>query len=169
MKIYTKKGDLGETNDGQGRRVLKCDFNITAVGDIDELNAVLGVIKINNIDKIQEDLFVVGSMISRFKIYDLRIKNLNNRIIFFEKEIDRMWGEMPELKSFIFFGGTEKASLLFFARAVARRAERSVVALKREDLAAVVKYLNRLSDYLFCLGRYENFKQGEKEKIWRSG
>lgn len=167
MKIYTRKGDLGQTRNGRGEKVLKCDFNIEAVGGVDELNAVLGMVGGQNIEKIQKDLFEIGAIISGIKNQESRIKNLNNRIKYFEKEIDDKWGKMPELKNFIFFGGTEKASLLFFARAVCRRAERSIVVLKREDLGVVVKYLNRLSDYLFCLGRWVNFKEKVKEKIWK--
>lgn len=166
MRIYTRKGDSGETRNGRGERVLKCDFNIEAVGDIDELNAVLGLVKIPEVEKIQEDLLVIGAMVSGRRL-ESRILNLESGIKEMEKEIDRMWGKMPELKNFIIFGGTEEASHLFFARAVARRAERSVVALKRKDLAGVIKYLNRLSDYLFCLGRYENIKDGVKDKVWR--
>lgn len=167
MKIYTRKGDGGETRSGRGERVLKCDFNIEAVGDVDELNAALGLVKIPEVEKIQEDLMGIGAIISGIMNHESRIMNLEKRVDFFEKEIDGMWGKMPELKNFIIFGGTEAASLLFFARAVCRRAERSVVVLKRKDLAVVIKYLNRLSDYLFCLGRWKNFNAGVGEKIWK--
>lgn len=163
MKIYTRKGDKGETRTYGGKRVLKCDFNIEAVGNIDELNAVLGLIKIPEVERMQEDLMVIGAMISGRV---LSIKYLIFRVKEIEKEIDKMWEKMPDLKNFIFLRGTGEAALLFFARAVCRRAERSVVALKRSDLTEVVKYLNRLSDYLFCLGRYENFKRNVPEKIW---
>jgi cob(I)alamin adenosyltransferase len=165
MNIYTKKGDKGETTTAGGKRVLKCDFNIEAVGEIDELNAALGMIKLPETEKIQEDLFGIGAIISGRKVFS--IKYLEFRVKEMEKEIDRMWKEMPQLKNFIFFGGSEEASLIFFARAVARRAERGVVALRRDDLTEVVKYLNRLSDYLFCLGRWVNFKKGIKERVWK--
>jgi len=164
MKIYTKKGDRGETSTYGGKRVLKCDFNIEAVGDIDELNAVLGMVNLLETEKIQSDLLLIGAVVSG-KVFS--IKYLVFRVKEMEKEIDRMWGEMPELKNFIIFGGTEKTSLLYLARAVCRRAERSIVALKREDFGTVIKYMNRLSDYLFCLGRWVNFKNNVAEKVWK--
>lgn len=172
MKIYTRKGDAGETMTYGGKRVLKCDYNIEAVGDVDELNAVLGLVKIPKILKIQEDLFVIGAGVSGQKVFS--IKYLEFRVKEMESEIDGMWGKMPELKNFIIFGGTETASLLFFARAVCRRAERSLARLLSRQSrdqpgdSCILRYMNRLSDYLFCLGRWVNFKVGVKEKIWKS-
>lgn len=166
MKIYTKKGDRGETYTLGGRKVLKCDFNIASVGDVDELNAFLGMIKTSEVTKIQEDLFLIGAVISGGKGSSEKLKKLHERVVWMEGEIDRMWGEMPKLTNFIFFGGTETASRLYVARAIARRAERSIVALASKDLGGVVIYMNRLSDYLFCLGRWVNFRSGIKERAW---
>lgn len=174
MRIYTKKGDKGETMTYGGKRVLKCDFNIETVGEVDELNAVLGMVKIKEIEEIQEDLLAIGAIVSGSKKLNAKYQNLENRIDFFEKEIDRMWGGMPEIKNFIIFRGNETASLLFFARAVCRRAERSLARLlcrqgrHRPGDSCILRYMNRLSDYLFCLGRWKNYKARVKERVWKS-
>lgn len=180
MKIYTKKGDNGETSAYGGRRVLKCDFNIEAVGEVDELNAVLGVL-VNRmegekelgsvtefVEKIQEDLFIVGSLLSGKKDFkESVLKDLDLRVSQMEENIDKMWGEMPELKHFLIPGGSEVGGYLYYVRALARRAERAVVESKLNN-ETVLKYLNRLSDYLFCAGRWVNFRSKVEEKVWKA-
>mgnify|MGYP001610769036 CR=1 FL=1 len=171
MPIYTKKGDKGETGIFNGKRVSKSDALIEAIGAVDELNATLGVAvgEIKNqkskikiaIQKIQSDLFAIGARLAGAEI---KI-DLGKIVLEMETEIDQMWGEMPPLKNFILPSGQ-----IHLARTVCRRAERRVVSLvtRTYNLEPVVRYLNRLSDYLFCLARFVNFKTGVKEKVWMS-
>lgn len=170
MPIYTKKGDRGETGLFNGKRVAKTDAIIEAIGSVDELNAQIGVVKNPSrfLDKIQNDLFAIGSILAGA---EMKI-DLAKRVEEMEKEIDGMWGKMPPLKNFILPTGQ-----VHVARAVCRRAERSVVFLATRTqnpaspagrLEPILKYLNRLSDYLFCLARYENWKRGIKEVEWKA-
>ena len=165
MPIYTKKGDKGETGLFDGKRVSKDDLQIEAIGLIDELNCAIGlVIKNKNLQEIQSELFELGGSLAgaESKV------DWEKRIKFFEQEIDQMWKEMPPLSNFILPQGQ-----LHFARAVCRRAERAVIksmksinSIKKQG--QIIKYLNRLSDYLFCLARWRNFKDGVKETVWKS-
>lgn len=181
MKIYTKTGDAGDTGLFGGGRVQKDDVRVEAYGDVDELNAVLGVVRsthpIPRIDdlllSIQRDLFSVGALLAtpdRAKMEQHLTKaNLDeSRITELEREIDKCDLELEPLKSFILPGGSEKASALHFARTVCRRAERRVVTLSHEteipDLAVI--YLNRLSDLLFTLARLANNLAGSGEVAW---
>jgi len=146
-KIYTKTGDQGQCSLGNGRRVFKCDPVVEALGDVDELNAVIGVAQTQNsklktqnhnsklktdqfLFEIQEDLFSIGARLSGAKDQELRIKNLELRVKDMEAEIDKLSKDLPELKNFILPGGCQTASLLHLARAVCRRAERRVVSCK---------------------------------------
>ncbi|MEK7565564.1 MAG: cob(I)yrinic acid a,c-diamide adenosyltransferase [Patescibacteria group bacterium] len=153
MKIYTKTGDFGETSLWGGKRVKKSDKIIEALGVIDELNAWLGTLKLT---KIQKDLMLISSCLAGYKEIIPDGKWL-------EKEIDRIEENLPALNNFIL-----PSNQIHIARAVCRRTERKVVDADghRHD---VLKYLNRLSDYLFVLARYEDFKKGRKEIIWRYG
>ncbi|MCL5431923.1 MAG: cob(I)yrinic acid a,c-diamide adenosyltransferase [Patescibacteria group bacterium] len=167
--IYTRKGDAGETGMLGGVRLSKTDPRIEAVGTLDELNSHLGVIiqsrkaskQESKLVEIQKDLFAIGSVIAGYTGKDLK---LEEKVLVMEEEIDDMWGQMPELANFILPNNE-----LFLARAVARRAERSVVQLatSHQSLEPILKYLNRLSDYLFCLARWVNFKKGAKETVWK--
>ncbi len=141
MKIYTKTGDLGETGLWGRKKVPKNHKIIEALGTIDELSANLGLINGPKIEKIQQELQTINSAISGFKT---KVPDVG----WLEKEIDRMQTKLPELKNFILPKGQ-----IHVARAVCRRAERRVVdpAVGRDD---AVKYLNRLSDYLFVLARW---------------
>lgn len=153
MKIYTKTGDKGETSLFNGLKVKKSHKIIEALGTIDELNAWMGLLKLTD---IQKDLMAISAQVAGFKKFkSLKVERL-------EKEIDRMQEELPELRNFILPMGQ-----IHLARAVCRRAERRIVdpARGRDD---ILKYLNRLSDYLFVLARWENFKKGEKEILWYS-
>jgi len=177
MGIYTRTGDKGETglfssNKSKKIRVRKSSLIIEAIGSIDEANTSLGLAAsfIQNkklkekITEIQKHLFEVGSTLAGAK---LRInKDLPKEM---EKEIDEMDKILPKLTHFILPGGGKGASLLFMARTFVRRAERRIVALP--DLIAnryqLITYLNRLSDYVYTLARYSNFKEGIKEKTWK--
>lgn len=180
MKIYTKTGDAGETGLFGGGRVLKTHPRVEAYGDVDELNASIGMARavemMPRIDEvlvpIQRDLFSLGALLAtpdrdkmkkqleKARIDDTRIKELENAI----DEGDR---ELEPLKSFIVPGGTPKAAALHVARTVCRRAERRVIALETEEIPPiVVVYLNRLSDLLFTLARVANKRAGAGEVTW---
>jgi cob(I)alamin adenosyltransferase len=179
FKIYTKTGDAGETSLIGGVRVPKYHLRIESYGTVDELNAYLGIIKDTiNLDEveevlyqIQDRLFTIGSNLasdpekSKMKVPDVIDKDIE----FLELQIDEMNEVLPELKNFVLPGGNLVASYCHVARCVCRRAERLVVHLSRESNVnpIVLKYLNRLSDYLFVLSRYVIFKQGGKEVVWR--
>lgn len=169
--IYTKKGDKGKTSLIDKKRVSKSNKIIWVIGEIDELNSYLGVIRaeVRNKDLnkklkiIQEDLFCINSILAGAKIQFEK-----NRVKLLEREIDKIESILPVQTKFIFPSGTKVASVLFFARSIARRVERKLVGLKkREVLGEVLMYLNRLSDYLFILARFENFKYKVKEDYWR--
>jgi len=131
--------------------VAKSHRLIEALGAIDELNAFLGTIDVRELPQIQRELMQINSFIAGFKTEIPGPEKL-------EEEIDEMEEKLPELKNFILPKGP-----LHLARAVCRRAERRVVTA-----GFIIKYLNRLSDYLFVLARWENFKSGRKESIWKA-
>ena len=139
-----------------GSRVAKNSPLVEVIGAIDELNAVLGTVKGEaKLEEIQKDLFAIGSKLAG---YETRL-DLEKRVRELEAEIDMMWKNLPPLKNFILPRGE-----LHLARAVCRRAERAAVTAKVEF---AYQYLNRLSDYLFCLARWENFKKKRKEIVWK--
>jgi cob(I)alamin adenosyltransferase len=181
MKIYTRTGDAGDTGLFGGGRVPKDDVRVEAYGDVDELNAVIGLVRARSpfprIDdlllSIQRDLFSIGALLAtpdRAKMEQhLSKANLDaGRISELERAIDACDADLEPLKSFILPGGSEKAAALHFARTVCRRAERRVVTLGRETLLPdlVVIYLNRLSDLLFTLARLANKHAGSGEVAW---
>jgi cob(I)alamin adenosyltransferase len=181
MKIYTKTGDSGDTGLFGGGRVQKDDPRVEAYGDVDELNAVLGMARaiepLPRVDEvlvpIQRDLFSIGALLAtpdldkmhnhlaKANIDDRRIKAL-------EHAIDQCDEELEPLKAFIVPGGSQKGAVLHVARTVCRRAERRVVHLQREVEipSLVVIYLNRLSDLLFTLARVANVRTGAGEVTW---
>ncbi len=178
MTIYTKKGDRGKTglystHKSKNIRVGKDSLIIEAIGCIDETNTFLGLatsfIKFgklkNKVIEIQKHLFEVGAILAGANL------NLDDRIVLqMEKEIDEMDKTLPTLKHFILPGGGYAGSLLFMARTFVRRAERRVVTISKKSKLNpdLLIYLNRLSDYVFTLARYSNFKEGGKEEIWKS-
>ena len=179
-RIYTKTGDGGETALGDGSRVLKSSSRVAAYGEVDELNAVLGLI--SGLEKedqalirsVQNDLFDVGADLCVPPAPDegpetvLRVtKDQAERL---EREIDRRNERLQPLKSFILPGGTTAAAWLHLARTVCRRAERSVVALMQTEVVNpnVVVYLNRFSDLLFVMARVAN-ADGRDDVLWRPG
>ena len=180
MKIYTKTGDKGETSLFGGKRVWKDDLRINAYGTIDELNSGLGVAiceitceeQKEVIRSIQNDLFTLGSDLAT--PFDKVSKNSviprvdEKFIVRLEELIDNYEKQLPELKNFILPGGSKGAALLQVARTVCRRAEREVTALsKQSDIGKqILIYLNRLSDLLFVLSRYENHINGTPEPTW---
>ena len=173
MKIYTKTGDKGFTSLIGGTRFAKHHIRIESYGTVDELNSYIGLISDQDIalhDKeilkqVQDRLFTIGSSLasdpekSRMIIPDLHVEDIE----LLEKEMDKMNGQLPELRHFILPGGSNAISFCHIARCVCRRAERITVQLAEEDTVdeKVIIYLNRLSDYLFTLAR----KIGNDNKI----
>jgi len=166
-RIYTRGGDKGETSLGDGSRVSKLDPRVAAMGDVDELNSLVGWA--GGLDRIQNELFDLGADLAvPFAAGDGRLRITDEGVGRLEEEIDAANASLPELKSFVLPGGSERAARLFLARAVCRRAERAVLAVpERNPLAAV--YLNRLSDLLFVLARAANGDSGVDELLWRPG
>lgn len=180
--IVTKTGDKGETSLIGGSRVSKNNIRVNAYGEVDELNASLGVcicfIKekstISTLEQIQNHLFEIGSVLAT-PHQSLEDKNTNqiffqSSIVFIENKINDLESKLPQLRNFILPGGTKSASFLHLARTICRRAERSVVSLMEEEsiIPAILMYINRLSDLLFLLARHENISDSVKEKIWTS-
>jgi len=175
-KIYTKTGDKGTTALGNGERRLKNDLRIEAYGTVDETNACLGLVRLEcakvpalkeldeMLARIQNDLFDLGADLAtpdtgeELGYEPLRI--IETQVAHLEREIDRLNAGLAPLKSFVLPGGTPAAVHLHLARTVARRAERSIVALAQTKERAVndhaIKYINRLSDFFFVASRYAN-------------
>ena len=172
-KIYTKGGDKGKTSLVGGSRVSKSNVIIDAIGNVDELNALLGLAVcdlkkpfISILKNIQNDLFDIGADIATPINKKGTVLRINKNYIFYlEKEIDKINNNLPTLNSFILPGGSKISSIIHLARTVNRRCERSVVKLneKQKVNVEVLKYLNRLSDYLFVLARALN----KKEVLWK--
>jgi cob(I)alamin adenosyltransferase len=180
-KIYTKSGDKGTTSLIGGTKVPKSHLRIEAYGTVDELNSYIGLCKdlcedkhsIEVLQEIQDRLFTVGSSLAcdpekepKIRIPDLHEEDIN----MLEKEIDGMNESIPPMKSFILPGGNPIISNIHIARCVCRRAERGCVRLELEsgELEPVIlKYLNRLSDYLFVLARYMAFLMKIQEIPWK--
>jgi cob(I)alamin adenosyltransferase len=166
-RIYTRGGDTGETSLGDGSRVSKLDPRVVAMGDVDELNSLVGLV--GGLDRLQNELFDLGADLSVPREEgDDRLRITQSAVDRLEAEIDKANASLPELKSFVLPGGGERAGRLFLARAVCRRAERAVLAVPDTNPLAAV-YLNRLSDLLFVLARAANFEAGAEEPLWRPG
>lgn len=177
MKIYTRTGDAGATALFGSGRVSKASPRVAAYGDVDELNASVGVAAAHIEDdavrealqRVQSDLFALGALLAtpdpkrRREKWDLPAA----RIAALEKEIDGWEEELPALTAFILPGGSRAGAFLHAARTVCRRAERAIVALEADDLPdTVVPYVNRLSDWLFVCARLVNRRAGVEERTW---
>ncbi len=184
-RIYTKTGDAGTTALGNGERVPKTSVRIAAYGTVDETNAEIGVARLalsaderdvdDMLGRIQNDLFDLGAdlcvpergdkPVEALRMSDAQVKRL-------EDEIDRLNASLQPLRSFVLPGGTPAAAALHVARTVSRRAERVMVelaALPNEPVsAAALKYINRLSDFLFVAARFVN-DQGKSDVLWVPG
>jgi len=174
MKIYTKNGDDGQTSLLNGKKVPKDNSTIEIIGCLDELNASLGLLHALRSKKIRElvlglqtDLFSISAVLAGGKTPF----NYEEKTLEFEEVIDKLSSEMPVLKNFILPGGAKHAAQLHMCRAAARKLERVVISLKKDlnyqNVADLIKYLNRMSDLLFVMARYVNFKLGIKENIWK--
>jgi cob(I)alamin adenosyltransferase len=179
MKIYTKTGDKGQTSLLGGTRISKSHPRIEAYGTIDELNSYIGLVRDQEVNEnrrdllkeIQDRLFTIGSHLAADpdrntkKVPDL----LPTDIELLEHEMDKMDSELPELRFFVLPGGHQSVSFCHLARTVCRRAERLVIAFSEEVLVEemIIKYLNRLSDYLFVLSRKMAHELGAEEISWK--
>lgn len=179
MKIYTRTGDDGTTGLIGGSRVKKYNIRLEAYGTIDELNSYIGLIRsmqtTNNIEKvlgmIQSKLFVIGANLATDESVDLIKKQLPCKqadIELLEKEMDQMNSSLPELRNFILPGGCQASSFCHVARTVCRRAERRIVELaeNKEVDPLLIKFINRLSDYLFVLSRKISLDLNAPEILW---
>lgn len=180
-RIYTKSGDQGETGLGDGKRIAKDNPQIQAIGEVDELNAVLGIISTFPelpesalLRRIQNELFDLGADLCMPWQHDEKpgekLRITEKQVEFLEQNIDRMNEKLSELRSFILPGGNPVAAWLHQARTVCRRAERSVVTLTRTVPfnQQVLIYLNRLSDLLFVWARIAN-DHGKADVLWVPG
>ncbi|MFC2085266.1 cob(I)yrinic acid a,c-diamide adenosyltransferase [Bacteroidota bacterium] len=179
MKIYTKTGDKGETSLLGGNRISKDHKRIDSYGSVDELNAVIGLARTEvlsdqveqSLKKIQNNLFIVGADLASplDNINSKKIERVNDLMISdLERLIDDFDEKLNELKNFILPGGTKSASLLHLARTICRRTERELVKLSKSvDIGdKLIVYLNRLSDLLFVLARYENLVNDTPDEFW---
>ena len=178
MKIYTRTGDDGDTSLFDGTRVKKSDARVDAYGEIDELNAWLGLAGASRLDPdldseivhIQRDLFALGAQLAdpANKIADRVTKATlgDDDVVRLERLIDRLEMELPPLRRFILAGGTPAGAALHAARTVCRRAERRMVSLEPRVDAMLLRYVNRLSDLLFVLARAVNHRAGMPETEW---
>jgi cob(I)alamin adenosyltransferase len=163
-RIYTRGGDRGETSLGDGSRISKLDARVAAMGDVDELNSLVGWA--GGLERVQNELFDLGADLSvPFVEGDERLRITDEAVRRLEREIDEANASLPELRSFVLPGGSERAARLFLARAVCRRAERVALAVPDTNPLAAI-YLNRLSDLLFVLARAAN---GGEELLWKPG
>jgi cob(I)alamin adenosyltransferase len=181
MKIYTKTGDTGNTSLIGGTKVPKSHIRIETYGTIDELNSYIGFCNDQLSDEasrvimkeIQDRLFTIGSSLACDPEREplMKIPDLNETdVVLLENEIDRMNESVPRMKSFILPGGHMAVSSLHITRCICRRAERLCVHLQQENIFVdplVIKYINRLSDYIFVLARYTGHLLGVEEIPWK--
>jgi cob(I)alamin adenosyltransferase len=178
MKIYTKTGDTGTTGLLGGKRVSKADLRIDAYGTVDELNAHIGLLKDQEINRkrtvflksVQDLLFVIGASLATSPGKD-KVKKpdiYNEDVAVLEREIDQMESQLQPLTRFILPGGHQVVSFCHLARTVCRRAERCVIGLHEQEKIeeVIIQYLNRLSDYLFVLGRLVAKELNVDEVAW---
>jgi cob(I)alamin adenosyltransferase len=176
-RIYTRTGDKGETGLVGGARVAKDSLRVEAYGNVDELNSVLGLARAFLKDgelnallvEMQEGLFVVGADLASIGEGDRDVPRITKEtILVMEKTIDKYEEQLPQLKAFILPGGGAAGAILHYARTVARRAERRVVALGKVERIndQMIPFINRLSDLLFVIARIANHRANESEVEW---
>ena len=178
MKIYTKTGDDGTTGVQGNSRLNKSHPRIIAYGTIDEANASLGIVLTNKLDsdiveiltQIQNDLFVVGSDLSNPDLSQSETRITSSMVTRLEKIIDEYERELPPLTNFILPGGDISASQLHFTRTIVRRSETCLVLLNKQEKINenCIKFINRLSDLLFVLGRVLNKRKGKNDIVWKA-
>jgi cob(I)alamin adenosyltransferase len=178
VKIYTRTGDTGDTSLFDGTRVRNSEPRVEAYGDVDELNACLGLARASGADheiadeliRLQRDLFALGAQLAdpgeKIAARVTKAALGDDDVARLEQLIDRYEAELPALRRFILAGGSPAGAALHVARAVCRRAERRMVALEPAVDAVLVRYVNRLSDLLFVLARAVNHRSGAVETEW---
>ena len=181
MKLYTRTGDDGSSGLFGGDRVSKSHLRLGAYGTLDELNSIMGLLRLHatpacaeetTLQRIQQDLFVLGAILatpaSRQELLGSRMSRPTWDLADMEADIDRLTGLAPPMTTFVLPGGTAASAHAHLARTVCRRAEREVVALTHEESMdpVVLTYLNRLSDWLFALARAENATTGVADIQW---
>lgn len=178
MKIYTKTGDDGTTSLFSGGRVPKHHLRVESYGTVDELNSCIGIARAhqpsevtdNYLEQVQNHLFRLGADLATpmDAKAEWLVRVSDDEVKWLEETIDEMSSQLPELKHFILPGGTPVAAHIHLARTICRRAERLVVALSEHETLSQPSriYLNRLSDWLFTLARYENAQAAESETKW---
>lgn len=178
MKIYTRTGDAGQTSLFDGTRVSKADPRVDAYGEVDELNAWLGLCRAQSLDRdldealvaIQKDLFALGAKLadpgSRIAARVTKAALADDDVVRLEALIDKLEGELPPLSRFILAGGSEGGATLHVARAVCRRAERRMMSLEPAPEEILIRYINRLSDLLFVMARVVNHRAAVPEVEW---
>ncbi len=178
MKVYTKTGDQGKTSLIGGTKVEKSNLRIEAYGNVDELNSFIGLLRDQDVNSsrqeilqfIQDTLFVIGSIMAttpgytKFKLPEIT----DAHILRLENEIDKMDAELPPLKYFILPGGHQSVSYAHVCRTVCRRTERSIIRIHQEEPVdpIILKFVNRLSDYFFVLGRKMGAELDAPEINW---
>ncbi len=177
MKIYTKTGDDGNTSLQGNLRIAKSHPRIISYGTVDEANAALGIVLTNSLDDdiaeiltdIQNDLFLVGSDLSNPNLNDVKNRIALKMVEKLEQHIDKFELELPLLTNFILPGGDVAAAQLHYVRTIVRRAETQVVQLSEKDEinSNCIKYLNRLSDLFFVLGRLINKRKDIDDILWK--
>ena len=177
MKIYTKTGDGGNTGLQGDFRIAKSHPRIMAYGTVDEANATIGIVLTNTLDdditeilsQIQNDLFVLGSDLSNQNLNDLKNRISIKNVEALEEVIDKFESELPPITNFILPGGNVAAAQIHQVRTSVRRAETLVVKLSDKDEinSNCIKYLNRLSDLMFVMGRLINKRNGVEDIIWK--
>jgi len=177
MKIYTKTGDDGSTGLQGNFRIAKSHPRIISYGTIDEANAALGVVLVNSLDEditkiltdVQNDLFLVGADLSNPNLNDVKNRVTLDMVERLEQYIDKFESELPPLTNFILPGGDNAAAQLHYVRTVVRRAETQVVQLSEKDEinSNCIKYLNRLSDLFFVMGRLINKRKDRDDILWK--
>ena len=178
MKLYTRTGDAGETSLFGGTRARKDDPRVDAYGEVDELNAWLGLARASSIDpelatelqQLQRDLFALGAQLAdpadRIAARVTKAALSDDDVARLERLIDKMEDELSPLRRFILAGGAPAGAALHVARTVCRRAERRIVALNPPVDPVLLRYVNRLSDLLFVLARVANHRAGVPEIEW---
>lgn len=183
-KIYTRTGDTGDSGLVGGSRRPKHDLRFEAIGDVDEANSVIGLARLHTarekaykryddmLRRIQHDLFDLGADLATLytKTPDKALRIVDSQVARLEKEIDALNKNLRPLRSFVLPGGSELSARLHLARTVVRRAERVACQLAKKEKTnhAAIKYLNRLSDFLFVLARVAN-NNGAKDVLWEPG
>jgi cob(I)alamin adenosyltransferase len=182
MKIYTKTGDQGTTALFGGKRVSKADLRIDTYGTVDELNSYIGLVRDQPVNagnpdrkkvliEIQDRLFTIGSILATEPgNTKVKVPSLNEAdVVFLENEIDAMEATLPAMKFFVLPGGHQSVSFCHVARTVCRRSERLSIALNLQETIdpLVIKYLNRLSDFLFVLSRKMTQELNAEEVPWK--